>query len=60
MCSFESNILTWNEDKKELKIDLEDEKFEKLKVWYIKKLYCFSKTLFRKTRCYKVFEYLCY
>ncbi|AYJ80686.1 CiaB protein [Aliarcobacter cryaerophilus ATCC 43158] len=33
---FESGILDWNEEKKELKIDLEDEKFEKLNVWYIK------------------------
>ena len=45
---FESNILTWDEDKKELKIDLEDEKFEKLKVWYIKNYTALAKHYLEK------------
>ena len=45
---FESSILTWNEDKKELKIDLEDEKFEKLKVWYIKNYTALAKHYLEK------------
>src|SRR5574344_1167867 len=45
---FESNILTWDEEKKELKIDLEDEKFEKLKVWYIKNYTALAKHYLEK------------
>ncbi|WP_418186451.1 invasion protein CiaB [Aliarcobacter lanthieri] len=32
---FESNILSWDDENKKLNIDLSDEKFEKLKKWYI-------------------------
>ncbi|WP_418179888.1 invasion protein CiaB [Aliarcobacter lanthieri] len=32
---FESNILSWDDKNKKLNIDLSDEKFEKLKEWYI-------------------------
>ncbi|WP_418180895.1 invasion protein CiaB [Aliarcobacter lanthieri] len=32
---FESNILSWDDENKKLNIDLSDEKFEKLKEWYI-------------------------
>ncbi|WP_419677645.1 invasion protein CiaB [Aliarcobacter lanthieri] len=32
---FESNILSWDNKNKKLNIDLSDEKFEKLKEWYI-------------------------
>ncbi|WP_066221910.1 invasion protein CiaB [Aliarcobacter cryaerophilus] len=45
---FESSILTWDKDKKELKIDLEDEKFEKLKVWYIKNYTALAKHYLEK------------
>ena len=45
---FESGILDWNEEKKELKIDLEDEKFEKLKVWYIKNYTALAKHYLEK------------
>src|SRR5574344_62337 len=45
---FESNILTWDEDKKELKIDLEDEKFGKLKVLYIKNYTALAKHYLQK------------
>mgnify|MGYP003508827973 CR=1 FL=1 len=45
---FESGILDWNEEKKELKIDLEDEKFEKLKAWYIKNYTALAKHYLEK------------